>query len=96
MVRVTLKQGPTRPHKHKDPTKRMVSVSPLYRDLEPECEVIMFIWSFRPLAWGVWEGVVSVGRPRDAQRKSPCNNSAAYMKTMGMKGLFQIRAHDSL
>ena len=51
------KQGPKRPHKHKDPTNDDFWY-PLYWVLEPKCAILMFMWSLGPQ-----QGLASVAAP---------------------------------
>ena len=40
----------------------MILVSPLYWALEPECEILLFMWSFGPLCHVVKGGCVQGGK----------------------------------
>ena len=42
--------GAKGPHKHDKDPKTIVSGFPLSWALEPACRILMFMWTFRPLA----------------------------------------------
>ena len=43
------RSGPKRTPRHKDLTNHDFWYPPLYWSLEPECEILVFLWSFVPL-----------------------------------------------